>query len=112
MTLRNEQRLKELYATSQAARTARQGLSDSLKKHKDTDAELRARYGSLREGMQRRQLLVSARSQYNGLRYLRVFLQQPPVPEEKGRFTVNFQNIWILWGFLILQLVLLIYMYW
>ena len=67
VTLRNEQRLKELYATSQAARNARQELSESLKKHKDTDAELRAKYGSLRDSMQRAKLLVSLYSAHNGL---------------------------------------------
>ncbi|KAI0093200.1 hypothetical protein BDY19DRAFT_1053696 [Irpex rosettiformis] len=93
VTLRNEQRLKELYATSQAARAARQGLSESLKKHKDTDAELRAKYGSLRESMQRTKLL-------------------PPVRQGTARFSINFLNIWVLWSFLVLQVVLLIYMYW
>lgn len=54
-----DKRLAELYQTSQAARTTRKGLSETIQKHKDEDAELKAKYGSLRESMQRMKLLVS-----------------------------------------------------
>ncbi|KAI0697274.1 hypothetical protein BC835DRAFT_1338951 [Cytidiella melzeri] len=92
-SIKNDERLNELYRTSQAARSTRQGLSESIQKHKDTEAELRAKYGSLRESMQRTKLLP------------------PAITERSSRLSINFLNTWVLWAFLFLQIVLLVYMY-
>lgn len=53
--MRDEQRLNDLRRTSQTSLNARKALAESLEKHRTTDA---AKYGALRESMQKNQLLV------------------------------------------------------
>lgn len=55
---RNEQRLNDLYNASNAARVARKNINESLQKHKAVEDDLRSKYGSLRESMNKNKLLV------------------------------------------------------
>lgn len=55
---RNDQHLNDLYDASNAARTARKSINESLQKHKSIEDDLRAKYGSLRESMNKSKLLV------------------------------------------------------
>ncbi|KAJ3547622.1 hypothetical protein NM688_g5380 [Phlebia brevispora] len=87
----SDQRLTDLYNASNAARAARKTINESLQKHKSVEDELRAKYGSVRESMNRSKLL-------------------PPVVASR-KYSVNFLNTWVLWILLIFQIFVLIYMY-
>lgn len=86
--VRDEQRLNDLRRTSQTSLNARKALAESLEKHRTTDA---AKYGALRESMQKNQLL--------------------PPAVRSSRFSIDFLNTWVLWSFLVFQVLLIIYMY-
>ncbi|KAF7790378.1 hypothetical protein EIP86_001333 [Pleurotus ostreatoroseus] len=88
---RNEQRINDLYNASNAARVARKSIKESLQKHKSVDDDLRAKYGSLRESMNKNKLL-------------------PPAASPR-RYSINFLNGWVLWVLLIIQIFVVIYMY-
>jgi len=79
----DNKRLDELYRKSQAAQNARRDLAETLKK-RQSDSNIQAKDWLPRKGK---------------------FVQG------RGRFAVDFLNTWILWTFVVLQILLLIYMY-
>ncbi|OCH90254.1 hypothetical protein OBBRIDRAFT_609900 [Obba rivulosa] len=88
----HQHRVDELHNTSKAARTARDEISKNLQSVKQKQAfDLKSKYDRLREGMRNSRLMS-------------VTMEQP-------LRTWRLPNPWVVWGFLILQAVLLLVMY-
>lgn len=83
----DSKRLEELYRKSQTAENARKDLVETLKK-RQSDPNIQAKDWLPREAMSKGKLL-----------------------QNRGRFSVDFLNTWVLWTFVVLQILLLIYMY-
>ena len=80
-------RLDELYRKSQAAQSARRDLTETIRK-RQSDPNIQAKDWLPREAMSRGKLIRG-----------------------RGRFAVDFLNTWVLWTFVVVQILLLIYMY-